>query len=185
MTASIDNFAPAPTASLAALAGRYLTFNLNRESYAIPVSKVREIVRFTSITPVPRMPDYIRGVINLRGRIIPVVDLRIRYACPDTRDTEHTCIIVAHIRTQAGHTTPMGLIVDAVDEVTSIGAADIEPPPDFGAQLVMEDLLGMARVRGTVKALLDIDRAVGGAVIPHASAGEPGSRSVPEMSPAS
>lgn len=157
--------APSSTAdgnTLAALAGRYLTFNLDRESYAIPVTKVREIVRLTDITPVLQMPAYIRGVINLRGRIIPVVDLRIRYGCARVEDTAHTCIVVAHVRTRAGHTTPMGLIVDAVDEVTSIGAADIEPPPDFGAQLAAEDLLGMARVRGSVKALLDIDRAVGG-----------------------
>ena len=151
---------------MAALAGRYLTFNLDSESYAIPVAKVREIVRFTAITPVLQMPSYIRGVINLRGRIIPVVDLRIRYACPKAEDTEHTCIVVAHVRTQAGRTIAMGLIVDAVDEVTSIAAADIEPPPDFGAQLAAEDLLGMARVRGTVKALLDIDRAVGGVTMP-------------------
>lgn len=166
MTSSPDCPTATENGSLAALAGRYLTFNLDRESYAIPVTKVREIVRFTDITPVPQMPAYIRGVINLRGRIIPVVDLRIRYGCPNVQDTEHTCIVVAHVKTQAGRTIPMGLIVDAVDEVTAIAAGDIEPPPDFGAQITAEDLLGMARVRNTVKALLDIDRAIGGVTVP-------------------
>ncbi len=162
MTANPVSTPPTSATALAALAGRYLTFNLDRESYAIPVTKVREIVRLTDITPVLQMPAYIRGVINLRGRIIPVVDLRIRYGCAKAEDTAQTCIVVAHVRTQAGHTTPMGLIVDAVDEVTSIAASEIEPPPDFGAQSAADDLLGMARVRGGVKALLDIDRAVGG-----------------------
>jgi len=168
----------AETGALASLAGRYLTFNLDRESYAIPVAKVREIVRLTDITTVIQMPAYIRGVINLRGRIIPVVDLRIRYGCSRVEDTTQTCIVVAHVRSRTGRTIPMGLIVDAVDEVTSIPASEIEPPPDFGAQVAAEDLLGMARVRGSVKALLDIDRAVGGAemgALDGSEAGSPGS----------
>lgn len=94
-----------------------------------------------------------------------MVDLRIRYGCPNVEDTEHTCIVVAHVRTQAGRTIPMGLIVDAVDEVTAIAAGEIQPPPDFGAHMTADDLLGMARVRNTVKALLDIDRAIGGAAL--------------------
>ncbi len=166
MTTPTESPSTHQASHLAALAGRYLTFNLDRESFAIPVSKVREIVRLTDITPVIQMPDYIRGVINLRGRIIPVVDLRIRYRCAKVEDTAHTCIVVAHVHTQSGRNTPMGLIVDSVDEVTSITASEIEPPPDFGAMVAADDLLGMAKVRGTVKALLDIDRAIGGVTLP-------------------
>ena len=152
------------TTALAAqnLAGKYLTFALGGESYAIPVLKVREIIRLTSITAVPQMPDYIRGVINLRGKIIPVMDLRLRFGFTGAASAEQNCIVVVQVKNPAGQATAMGLVVDAVEEVAQLAAADIEETPDFGAQVDTKYILGMAKIKGAVKALLDIDRVIGG-----------------------
>ena len=147
------------------LAGKYLTFMLGSESYAIPVLKVREIIRLTSITTVPQMPAYIRGVINLRGKIIPVMDLRLRFgfATVDSAETaEKSCIVVVQVKNATGQITAMGLVVDAVEEVAQVAAGDIEETPDFGAQVDTDYILGMAKIKGAVKALLDIDRVIGG-----------------------
>ena len=143
------------------LTGKYLTFILGGESYAIPVLKVREIIRLTHITTVPQMPDYIRGVINLRGKIIPVMDLRLRFGFGAAAATEQHCIVVVQIKNPGGDATAMGLVVDAVEEVAQLAAGDIEETPDFGAQVDTEYILGMAKIKGAVKALLDIDRVVG------------------------
>jgi purine-binding chemotaxis protein CheW len=152
---------PDPAASRT-LAGKYLTFTLHRESYGIDVLKVREIIRLTSITTVPQMPDYVRGVINLRGKIIPVTDLRRRFGFPDTADTDLTCIVVVQVRLPAGKHTQMGLIVDGVEEVINIAAGDIEETPDFGTEVATDYILGMAKVKGAVKSLLDIDHVIAG-----------------------
>ena len=144
------------------LAGKYITFILGGESYAIPGLKVREIIRLTSITAVPQMPDYIRGVINLRGKIIPVMDLRLRFGFAAATNTEQNCIVVVQVKNPAGQPTAMGLVVDAVEEVAQLAAADIEETPDFGAQVDTGYILGMAKIKGVVKALLDIDRVIGG-----------------------
>lgn len=146
--------------SVRALAGKYLTFTLGRESYGVPVLKVREIIRLVQITAVPQMPPYVRGVINLRGKIIPVMDLRLKFALAQAETTERTCIIVVQVTGPSGSKPHIGLIVDGVEEVSSIAAADIEPTPDFGSSLNTSYLLGMAKVAGAVKALLDIDRVV-------------------------
>jgi purine-binding chemotaxis protein CheW len=122
------------------------------------VLKVREIIRQTTITAVPQMPDYVRGVINLRGKIIPVMDLRLRFGFPETSQTELTCIVVVQVKLPDGKKTQMGLVVDGVEEVTHIAAGDIEETPDFGAQISIEYFVGMAKSKGAVKALLDIDR---------------------------
>lgn len=151
---------PSPTKSTA-LDGRYLTFRLGAESYGIDVMKVQEIIRLEPITAVPQLPAHLRGVINLRGRIVPVVDLRIRFGLPKTEDGERTCIIVVQVAAARGH-TPMGLVVDAVEEVLNIGKNDAAPPPEFGCAVDMTFLRGMARVRNEVKTLLDIDRVLGG-----------------------
>lgn len=143
------------------LAGRYLTFRLHDESYGIDVLKVREIIRLTSITRVPQMPGHVRGVINLRGKIIPVADLRVRFGFPATANTDLTCIIVVQVKRAGDRATHMGLIVDGVEEVTSITAADVEATPDFGAQISTDYILGMAKLKGVVKTLLDIDQVVG------------------------
>jgi purine-binding chemotaxis protein CheW len=148
--------------ALATLAGKYLTFILGGESYAIPGLKVREIIRLTSITAVPQMPDYIRGVINLRGKIIPVMDLRLRFGFAAAANTEQNCIVVVQVKNPSGQPTAMGLVVDAVEEVAQLAAADIEATPDFGAQVDTGYILGMAKIKGVVKALLDIDRVIGG-----------------------
>ena len=144
----------------AALAGKYLTFVLGREHYGVPVLKVREIIRLCDITPVPQMPDYIRGVLNLRGKIIPVADLRIKFRLAKIENTDLTCIVVVSVNLPDKSSALMGLIVDAVEEVVNLAAADIEPPPDFGAALEADYILGMAKVKGTVKTLLDLDRVV-------------------------
>lgn len=148
---------PTPTENLPS-PGKYLTFALARERYSVPVLKVREIMRMCPVTPVPRMPAYIKGVINLRGKIVPVVDLRERFGLGAAEDTERICIVVVQIEgTQvAGRLT--GMIVDVVEEVSLFQAEDLEPPPDFGDAFDTRFIVGMAKSRGQVKTLLDIDR---------------------------
>jgi purine-binding chemotaxis protein CheW len=146
--------------STARFAGKYLTFVLGREFYGVPVLKVREIIRMCDITPVPQMPDYIKGVLNLRGKIIPVADLRLKFRLASDKNTDLTCIVVVQVALPDKTLTLMGLIVDGVEEVTNIGVSDIEPTPDFGPAIDTDYILGMAKVKGTVKALLDIDKVV-------------------------
>jgi purine-binding chemotaxis protein CheW len=143
------------------LNGKYLTFTLHHESYGIDVLKVREIIRHSNITAVPQMPAHIRGVINLRGKIIPVMDLRVRFEFPATEDNEQTCIVVVQVKLTDGKTTAMGLLVDGVEEVINLNAADIEETPSFGGQICTDYIIGIAKVKGAVKALLDIDGIVG------------------------
>jgi len=143
------------------LAGKHLTFILGRECYGVPVLKVREIIRLCDITPVPQMPAYIKGVLNLRGKIIPVADLRLKFKLASDKNTDLTCIVVVQVALPDKSPTLMGLIVDAVEEVVNLAAADIEPTPDFGAALEADYILGMAKVKGSVKTLLDIDKVVG------------------------
>ena len=148
--------APVATNSLA---GKYLTVVLENEAYGIGVLKVREIIRMQKITPVPQMPAFVKGVINLRGRVIPVVDMRVKFGLK-AEFAERTCIVVVQVKLPSEQTVQMGLIVDSVEEVVTLTAAEIEPTPDFGAKINTEYLLGMAKVKGTVKTLLDIDRVV-------------------------
>jgi len=145
---------------VANLGGKYLTFNLQAESYGIDVLKVREIIRLTSITTVPRMPPHVLGVINLRGKIIPVMDLRIRFDFPGAK-TEQTCIVVVQVKLPDGRGTQMGLVVDGVEEVINLNSQDIEEPPNFGGQICTDYIIGIAKVKGQVKTLLDIDGIVG------------------------
>lgn len=140
---------------------KYLTFKLGEESYGLNVLTVREIISLPTITAVPQMPDYVRGVINLRGKIIPVMDLRLRFGFAEATNTEQTCIVVVQVKSLAGQPTQMGLVVDAVEEVIQLTAADIEETPDFGSQISTDYLLGMAKIKGVVKALLDIDKVIG------------------------
>jgi purine-binding chemotaxis protein CheW len=106
------------------------------------------------------MPEYVKGVINLRGKIIPIVDLRRKFDLSNIKDTDQTCIVVVQVRQSDGSTALMGLLVDAVEEVVNFGAGDIEDTPNFGGSLDTDYILGMAKVRGAVKTLLDIDRVV-------------------------
>lgn len=149
----------APVAGKHSLAGKYLTVVLESEAYGIAVLKVREIIRLQKITPVPQMPAFVKGVINLRGRVIPIVDLRAKFGLK-AEFTERTCIVVVQVKLPADQAVQMGLIVDSVEEVVTLAANEIEPTPDFGASISTDYLLGMAKVKGQVKTLLDIDRVV-------------------------
>jgi purine-binding chemotaxis protein CheW len=137
--------------------GKYLTFNLAGEEYGIGILKVKEIIGIMPITVVPQTPDYIKGVVNLRGKVIPVIDLRLKFSMEAAVFTERTCIIVVEI-TAAGRTILMGIVVDSVSEVLNIKGADIEATPSFGAKLNTEYILGMAKAGGSIKILLDIDK---------------------------
>ena len=137
--------------------GKYLTFCLAGEEYGIGILKVKEIIGIMPITVVPQTPRYIKGVINLRGKVIPVIDLRLKFALAAAEFTERTCIIVVEIAT-AGRTIMMGIVVDSVSEVLNIKAADIEATPSFGTKLNTEYILGMAKASGSIKILLDIDK---------------------------
>jgi purine-binding chemotaxis protein CheW len=150
--------------SIEGLAGKYLTVALDNESYGIAVQKVREIIRMQKITPVPQMPDFVKGVINLRGRVIPVIDLRVKFDLK-AEFAERTCIVVVQVKLTAERTTQMGLIVDGVEEVVTLKSTEIEPTPEFGARVEASYLLGMAKVGGAVKTLLDIDRVVAPATV--------------------
>jgi purine-binding chemotaxis protein CheW len=141
------------------LVGKYLTVSLDNESYAIAVLKVREIIRMQRITPVPQVPVYVKGVINLRGRVIPIIDLRVKFGLK-ADFAERTCIVVVQVQLPSNKAVHMGLIVDSVEEVLNISAAEIEPTPEFGTRVDTSYLLGMAKIKGQVKTLLDIDRVV-------------------------
>lgn len=144
-------------------AGKYLTFVLGGESYGIPVLKVREIIKLVPVTFVPKLPSYIKGVLNLRGRIIPVLDMRIKFGMTVTQDTDHTCVIVVQVCSAAQTTISLGLVVDAVEEVCNIVSSDIESTPDFGTTLNTSYLVGMAKIKSKVVSLLNIDRCLGAA----------------------
>lgn len=144
-----------------ARAGKYLIFQLGNEEFGAGVLKVREIMKMQEITDVPQTPAHVRGVINLRGRVVPVLDLRMKFGFPEQEYTEHTCIVVVRTQAASGE-LPMGIIVDGVVEVLSLSAADIEDTPDFGDGSGKPCLLGMAKVKGRVKILLDMDRVLAG-----------------------
>ena len=149
------------------VAGKFLTFGLGNESYGVSVLKVREIIRLMDITSVPQMPAYVRGVINLRGKVVPVVDLRLKFGLARAESTERTCIVVVQITTPAGASALTGFIVDAVEEVLNIAADDVEPTPDFGVALATDYILGMAKIKGRVKTLLDIDGVLSAEALAH------------------
>ncbi|SRR5579875_580924 len=140
-------------------AGKYLVFELGREEFGIRVLQVREIMGLQDITVVPQMPAHIKGVINLRGKVIPVICLRSKFGLEAAEYSSRTCIIVVQVRGEAGLLL-VGVIVDGVSEVLNIGAGDIEDTPDFGVGASTPYLLGMAKIKGKVKILLDIDRVM-------------------------
>jgi len=139
--------------------GKYLVFHLGREEFGIRVLKVREIMGIQDITAVPQTPAHVKGVINLRGKVIPVVDLRLKFGLPEQEYTQRTCIIVVQVKGEAGPML-MGIVVDGVAEVLNLAVADIEDTPDFGDGTATPYLLGMAKVKGSVKILLEIDRVL-------------------------
>lgn len=141
--------------------GKYLTFSLANEEYGIGILKVKEIIGMMSITSVPRTPGFVKGVINLRGKVIPVLDLRLRFGMEETAYTERTCIVVVEVEGSSG-SIMTGLVVDAVSEVQNIRSEEIENTPSFGTRLDTEYILGMAKLGKGVKILLDIDRVLDG-----------------------
>ena len=141
--------------------GKYLTFTLAAEDYGLEILKVREIIGMMDVTAVPQTPEYVKGVINLRGRVIPVIDLRLKFGLEEAEYGERTCIIVVEVQSQVG-SVQMGVVVDSVSEVLNINGEEIEPPPSFGARLKTQYILGIAKAKGTIKILLDIDKVLTG-----------------------
>lgn len=142
------------------LGGKYLTFSLGTEEYGIVITKIREIIGIMEITAVPHTPDFIKGVINLRGRVIPIIELRMKFGMEVRPYDERTCIIVVDVPGPTG-TVQVGMLVDSVSEVINIAAQDIEPPPDFGVSTDAENILGMGKIKGKLKILLDVDQVIG------------------------
>ncbi len=136
------------------LGGKYLTFRLDNEEYGVEILKVREIIGLMDITKVPQTPDFVEGVINLRGKVIPVIDLRSKFGLARTEYNEQTCTIVVDVGIM------MGIIVDTVSEVNDIPTASIEPPPQLGNMVDTSFILGMGKVKDEVKILLDIDKVL-------------------------
>lgn len=141
--------------------GKYLTFALANEEYGLEILKVREIIGYIEVTAMPQTPHYVKGVINLRGKVIPVIDLRAKFGMQTTDVTEETCIIVVEID-QSNRKRSIGIVVDRVQEVLDIAGEHIEEAPQFDTSVNVDFILGMAKVDGAVKILLDIDRVLGG-----------------------
>jgi purine-binding chemotaxis protein CheW len=150
---------PAVAVQTDARAGKYLTFQLANEEFGIRVLKVREIMGLQEITAVPQTPPHIKGVINLRGKVVPVIDLRLKFGLPPVEYTQRTCIIVTQVKGEAS-TVLMGIVVEGVSEVLNLSGSEIEDSPDFGGAVTGQYLLGMAKVKGKVKILLDIDKVL-------------------------
>lgn len=140
-------------------AGKYLTFSLAGEEYGINILKIKEIIGMMPITTVPQTPGFVKGVINLRGKVIPVIDLRLKFGMKPIAYGERTCIVVVEIEGTSG-TILIGSVVDSVSEVLNIKGEDIDDPPAFGTQLNTDAILGMAKMDGDVKILLDIDKVL-------------------------
>ncbi len=147
------------TQSMVSQEGKYLTFTLAGEEYGIGILKVKEIIGMMGITRVPQTPPYVKGVINLRGKVIPVVDLRMKFNLEAGEYTERTCIVVVEVSREVGYVF-IGIVVDSVSEVLNIKSGEIEATPDFGASLNTDYILGMAKTGAGVKILLDIDRVL-------------------------
>lgn len=144
---------------LARLAGKHLTFELGDEVYGIEILQVQEIIGMMTVTRVPRTPGYVRGVINLRGKVIPVIDLRKKFQMKSVEDTERTCIIVVQI-SASGNLITMGIVVDEVSEVIAIHEDQLEPAPTFGTNVATDFILAMGKIGERVVILLDVDKVL-------------------------
>ncbi|NLG33923.1 MAG: purine-binding chemotaxis protein CheW [Lentisphaerae bacterium] len=156
-----DTSGGAEESGLAALAGKYLTFKLDAEEFGLEILKVQEIIKMMEITRVPRTPPFVRGVINLRGKVIPVVDLRLKFDMDSRDTTDKTCVIVVTVKKAAGAVV-MGIIVDEVSEVLDVAGSSIEPPPEFGGTVDTSFILGMGKIGERVVTLMDVDRVLSG-----------------------
>ncbi len=139
--------------------GKYLTFTIAEEEYGIGILKIKEIIGMMPVTTVPQTPEFVKGVINLRGKVIPVMDLRLRFGMEAIDYTERTCIIVVEIEGAVG-TVQIGVVVDSVSEVLNIKGEELEETPTFGAKLNTDYILRLAKMEGGVKILLDIDKVL-------------------------
>ena len=135
---------------------QYLTFMLGGDAYAIGILSIKEIIEYTHMTEVPLMPACVRGVINLRGAVVPVMDLQVRFGQVASPVTKRTCIVIVEVASPNGDQV-MGVVVDAVNEVLDIDASDIEPPPAFGTSIRSDFIAGMGKVRGKFVILLNVD----------------------------
>ncbi len=142
-----------------AQAGLYLTFELATETYGLEILKVQEIIGIMKVTSIPRTPDFVRGVINLRGKVIPVIDLRLKFGMESIENTDRTCIIVVQVSC-GGEDITMGICVDEVAEVMDISTGQVEPPPSFGTSLDAQFIMGMGKVGDNVIMLLDVDKVL-------------------------
>lgn len=158
MTDQVDNINKA-VADMTIKTGKYLTFSLESEEYGIGILKVKEIIGMLPITSVPRTPEFVKGVINLRGKVIPVIDLRSKFDMKSISYNDRTCIIVVEIDA-AESTVQIGIVVDTVSEVLNIKEDEIEETPAFGTKLDTRYILGMAKQDGGVKILLNIDKVL-------------------------
>ncbi|MEO7600185.1 MAG: chemotaxis protein CheW [Opitutus sp.] len=145
--------------SVSQLNGKYLTLVVEREHYGVAAIAVREIIRFQKVTPVPQLPAYVKGVINLRGSVIPIIDLRIKFGL-NAEFRARTCIVVVQVKLASGTKQQMGLIVDGVEDVLEIKADQIEPMPDLGTSIDIRGIIGVAKIGQKVTTLLDVDRIV-------------------------
>ncbi|MDF1615521.1 chemotaxis protein CheW [Desulfurivibrio dismutans] len=147
--------------------GKFLTFSLDREDYGIDILQVREIIGLMPITGIPQSPDYMRGVVNLRGKVVPVIDLRQKFDLNQGDNTQRTCIIVVEINHGQSKKMVVGLVVDSVSEVLYIKEENIEPPPNLGVANFndTDHIMGMAKLAGKVKILLNIDYILGTAEV--------------------
>jgi purine-binding chemotaxis protein CheW len=148
-----------PQTTEAADRRQYLSFSLGGSEYGVGILQVREILQYEQVTRVPSTPRSIRGVINLRGQVVPVVDLAAKFGLPDTRPARLTCILIVEARLD-GQPTVVGVLADAVQEVIELGKDDVEPPPAFGTQVKIDFLLGMGKVGKRFVLLLDLDRVI-------------------------
>jgi len=149
----------AVTAAAEVAARQYLTFSLGGEMYAIEIDNIKEIIEYGSLTTVPMMPEFVRGVINLRGRVVPVIDLSVRFGRKATETTKRTCNVIIEVRAE-GQTIDIGIVVDAVSEVLEIPATEIEPPPSFGAKIRADFISGMGKVNGEFVIILGLDKVL-------------------------
>jgi purine-binding chemotaxis protein CheW len=155
----MNNQAAENSADMSELAGKYLTFHLGDEGYGLEILKVQEIIGMLEITKIPQTPNYVKGVINLRGKVIPVIDLRLKFGMPEQELTRKTCIIVVQIQ-KNDTALIIGIVVDEVSEVLNISGEQIEAAPSLGMQVNTHFILGMAKTESAVKILLDIDKVL-------------------------
>ena len=150
----------APATATLAEQQQYLTFTLGDEMFAIGILAIREIIEYGHLTEVPMTPPFIRGVINLRGAVVPVIDMAVRFGRPAGEVTKRTCVVIIEIDNGNGGANQMGIVVDAVSEVLEIPPSDIEPPPQFGARIRTDFISGMGKVDGKFVVMLDVNKVL-------------------------